>query len=203
MYSLPPLILPCERFDTPSLRYLNSAFLPLQHPFGKVFDIAGYNIAWFDDTPPNRPLDFFHDITLPNISIRYATLLSQCYPTYPPALASPTLGTTNIIHPLPTTEPKSPDSSLASAIKSFDDDIIFYAPPAKTDITTLHSKIIATIDRLFFIQFTPTNTMRLRMMLMMTFLWKLTSVCFSIAIPKIMVASTTMQNGGLIFNTYL
>ena len=50
IYLLPPQILPCDEVDTPDLRYLNSDFAPnLKHPFHKDFDIQAYNTRWFDD----------------------------------------------------------------------------------------------------------------------------------------------------------
>ena len=48
LYLLPPTIYPTEPVDTADLRYLNSDFAPLHHPFSKTFDIEAYNNRWFD-----------------------------------------------------------------------------------------------------------------------------------------------------------
>ena len=61
LYLLPPQILSCEHVDTPTLRYLNSDYAPLRHPFGKKFNIESYNTSWFDDKPVSRPPDFLLD----------------------------------------------------------------------------------------------------------------------------------------------
>lgn len=81
LYLLPPQILPCEHMDTPDMRYLNADFAPLQHPFGKVFDIEAYNNAWFDDKPPSRPPEFIRDSSIPDILIHSAKPLSSVYPS--------------------------------------------------------------------------------------------------------------------------
>ena len=51
LYLLPPAIFPCESTDSTDLRYLNSDFAPLHHPFTKDFNIEAYNTCWFDEEP--------------------------------------------------------------------------------------------------------------------------------------------------------
>ena len=64
LYLLPKTILPCEHLDTPDMRYLNTDHPPLHHPLSDIYDIEGYNIAWYDDKPPSRPPDFLHDSSI-------------------------------------------------------------------------------------------------------------------------------------------
>ena len=51
LYILPPTICSCVHTDTPDLRYLNSDFAPLWHPFTKDFNIESHNTRRFDDEP--------------------------------------------------------------------------------------------------------------------------------------------------------
>ena len=51
MYALPPKILPCNPIDLPNLRYLNTNYSPVKHPFKTSFDIESYNSMWFDQQP--------------------------------------------------------------------------------------------------------------------------------------------------------
>ena len=56
MYALPPQILPCDQIDLPDLRYLNTDFVPVAHPFKDSFNIESYDSVWFDKQPPStRP----------------------------------------------------------------------------------------------------------------------------------------------------
>ena len=48
IYALPPQILPCDPVDLPDLRYLNTDYAPVKHPFKASFDVESYNIMWFD-----------------------------------------------------------------------------------------------------------------------------------------------------------
>ena len=58
LYLLPPQILPYEHIDTPYLRFLDTNFAHLRHPFVENFNIESYNTLWFDDEPVSRPPDF-------------------------------------------------------------------------------------------------------------------------------------------------
>lgn len=51
MYFLLPTIYSSKSIDTADLRYLNSDFVPLRHPFFKSFDIEAYNACWFHSDP--------------------------------------------------------------------------------------------------------------------------------------------------------
>ena len=54
LYLLPPQIMPCDEVDTTDLRYLNSDFIPtLKHPFHRDFDVEAYNTDWFEEEPTN------------------------------------------------------------------------------------------------------------------------------------------------------
>ena len=43
MYALPPQILPCADINLPYIRYLNTDFAPVKHPFKDNFNIESYN----------------------------------------------------------------------------------------------------------------------------------------------------------------
>lgn len=68
LYMLPPAILSCEHLDTPDMRYLNSDFAPIKHPFDNTADIESYNTSWFEDQPPSRVPTFIQDNTIPSVS---------------------------------------------------------------------------------------------------------------------------------------
>ena len=51
-------ILPCEYVDTPTLRYLNSDFVPLRHPSANKIDIESLKTSWLDDKPLFRSPGF-------------------------------------------------------------------------------------------------------------------------------------------------
>lgn len=59
LYLLPKEILPCEHLDLPDMKYMNFDYAPINHPFGKAFDIAGYNNAWYNDKPPSKPQSYY------------------------------------------------------------------------------------------------------------------------------------------------
>ena len=88
LYLLPPQILPCEHVDTPTLRYLNTDFAPLRHPFGKDFNIESYNTSWLEDKPVSRPPDFLLDETFFNNSAKKLTPLSEIVTDIVPIPAS-------------------------------------------------------------------------------------------------------------------
>ena len=50
IYALPPHILPCDDFDLPDLRYLNTDFTPVKHPFKDNVNIESYNSIWLGNT---------------------------------------------------------------------------------------------------------------------------------------------------------
>ena len=153
LYLLPPQILPMEHINTPNLRYFNSDFASLQHPFGKAFDIESHNIAWFDDKPPSRIPDFLNDNSLPDITICKAKPLSKHYPlnTSSNKPVEPiTPPTQSVSPPIPATSPTT-DTALTDTN---------FLPSPSLQPSTLLSKIINSSDKLFFIQFTPAHTMK-------------------------------------------
>ena len=67
LYMIPPAILPCKHFDTPDMRYLDSNFFPIKHPFDNTADIECHTTSWFKDQPPGRVPTFIQDNVIPSI----------------------------------------------------------------------------------------------------------------------------------------
>ena len=143
MYLLPKTILPCEHLDTPDMRYLNTDHPPLHHPLSDIYDIEGYNIAWYDDKPPSRPPDFLHDSSIIVTSPQSARPLSDCYDINNDGLATPVIISDNTYSPSP---------ALLDTTHSPDDS-------TKHDFLT---RLQSSTDRLCFVQFTPACTSRPR-----------------------------------------
>ena len=76
---LPPAIMPCENSDTLDMRYINSNYAPIKHPFDNNFDIEAYNTNWYDDAPPSRAPDFIKDNVIPSVSAVRSVPLSNNY----------------------------------------------------------------------------------------------------------------------------
>ena len=76
---LPPAILPSECLDTPDIRYMNSDFSPINHPFANSMDIESYNVDWFDDALPSRVPIFLRGNILASVSSVRALLLSESF----------------------------------------------------------------------------------------------------------------------------
>ena len=87
MYASPPQILPCDDINLPDLRYLNSDYAPVKHPFKDIFNIESYNSMWLDKyTPVHKPnlLDICRD-SIPSVDSNDNNLTDKT-----PTDASPT-----------------------------------------------------------------------------------------------------------------
>ena len=163
LYMLPPQILPCEHVDTPTLRYLNSDFAPLRHPFSKNFDIEGYNTSWFDDKPVSRPPDFLLDKSFLDTSAKKATPLSKAI------FDSQLLQLSDDYCPATEKNLKNP-TSYTKEIMDESENILTIedGPIEKTTVSSTSNRSIEEIkisidnstDKLFFVRFIPSNTLR-------------------------------------------
>ena len=45
--------MPCDPVDLPDLRYLDTDYALVKHPFKPAFDIESYNSMWFDQHQPS------------------------------------------------------------------------------------------------------------------------------------------------------
>ena len=141
LYLLPKQLLPCEHLDTPDMRYLNSDFAPVNHPFGN-FDLESYNTAWFDDEPPSRVPEFLYDTHLPDTMLRVSHETPH-----------------NTVAPQDTQPPDEiPPHHVSESATTADieNDIVFTTNPS------LFSDLASSTDKLLFINFTPSHTMRPR-----------------------------------------
>ena len=152
LYLLPPQILPCEHVDTPTLRYLNSDYAPLRHPFGKNFNIESYNTSWFDDKPVSRPPDFLLDSKFFDDGFKKIDQLSDydCKPaldTEPSAADTINLCDGNDMSTIIPSTPTVKDSSTElTVIPTIDE--------------KFYSNLDSSADKLFFVTFTPSDTLR-------------------------------------------
>ena len=162
LYLLPKQILPIEHVDTPDMRYLSSNFAPLQHPFGKTFDIETYNTAWYDDVPPSHAPVFIRDSSFPDLLLRTTKPLSQAYKQPPSQNEAINVETnkndvsndysdSDLVY-----EPVTPSEEI-TPITTEDS---FKA--ATTNHNTLHDNICESKDKILFVRFTPSHTMRSR-----------------------------------------
>ena len=147
MYLLPPLIYPGESLDTADLRYLNSDFAPLHHPFSKSFDIEAYNTRWFDSNPAAS-------INLPSPRLT-SKPISKPLPVVTPTVDVPSPAK------LPRLVETVEKSCRQDSPLHIDDDEV-----AKDSIpmiaANLHTAISNSADKLFFVCYTPAQTMRHR-----------------------------------------
>ena len=160
LYLLPPQILPCQHVDTPTLRYLNSDFAPLKHPFGRNFDIESYNTSWFEDKPVSRPPDFLLDSTFFDNSAKNVKPLSESIPN-------------NQLIKLSDISPEGVEKLIQQDIDTTqlsDIDTAIVPMPPSTGPTQIKEKHVEKIsfeidksnDKLCFVTFTPANTLRPR-----------------------------------------
>jgi len=137
LYLLPKEILPCEHLDLPDMRYMNFDFAPTNHPFGKAFDVTGYNNAWYNDKPPSKPPELLPKALLP--------------------LPDFNLPEENANTPTPsqiTTDTQAIPTISEDQSEQFDD------TAATLEASILRQNLQSSVDKLFFIQFTPANTLR-------------------------------------------
>ena len=162
LFLLPPQILPCEHVDTPSLRYLNSDFAPLRHPFSKNFDIESYNTSWFDDQPISRPPDFLLDESFLDTSAKKATPLSQAvFENQLLQLSNDNSPATEMNQIIPSS-PSQGNNNEEDFLPAAEFEPIVNAPAIPT--SNVDQDLIAVInnscDKLFFVRFTPSDTLR-------------------------------------------
>ena len=97
LYALTPQILPYNEVDLVDLRYLNTDFAPVAHPFNSSFDIEIYNSMWFDDHPP---------LTRPPLSV-------VCKNSLPPTVELPSISISS-----PCSQPETIEEMEASLLEN-------------------------------------------------------------------------------------
>jgi len=137
LYLLPKEILPCEHLDLPDMRYMNFDFAPTNHPFGKAFDITGYNNAWYNDKPPSKPPEFLPKALIPLPDLDFTKTNAN-----PPTRTQ----TDTYTQEVPTVSEDQTDDRHHNATTQH--------------LLAFQQDLQLSTDKLFFIQFTPTNTLR-------------------------------------------
>jgi hypothetical protein len=131
--ALPPALLPCTPIDTTDFRYLNHSHAPLPHPLKKPFNIQMYNNLWF-----SKALSTDHPPAFQFHDTPDEDLLPEVNP-----LSVATI----------------PSAAAIPIVDNADDPSV---PKISDTGSALHASIVASVDRLFFISFTPSGTMRPR-----------------------------------------
>ena len=149
LYLLPPQILPCDSADTADLWYLHSDFAPLSHPFSKKFDIEAYNTRWFDSEPPLLKKSKIPP--LPVIPFPSPAKQPLLLPVSDDALPNQSIPSASA--------PSSPSTSIRSQLAPDSD-----APQDSQlmSAATLYAKVKQSTNKLFFISYTPADTLRPR-----------------------------------------
>ena len=144
LYLLPPTLYPCEPLDTMDHRYLHYEHAPTVSPLAKPLQIEAYNQEWFDSKPklplPLAPID------TPNHSLPIDKL------SFKPHIPS--------ISELILDNKEPPQLFESSASCPYPQPSVEYNPSEPKSATELATQIDISVDRLFFIQFTPENTLR-------------------------------------------
>ena len=159
LYMLPPAMFPYVHTDNPDLRYLNSDFAPLYHPFTKEFNIESYNTYWFNDEPDSATPKLMHKA---NESIPEEVDVDIS-----------TSSTTNVRYTSWTVLEKTssiarPDSSYREREEGNDDDPL---DSTVSSMETMFESIQASTEKLYFVCYTPADTIR--------FLWYIVQVYLS------------------------
>jgi hypothetical protein len=128
--ALPPALLPCTPIDTPDFRYLNHSHSPLPHPLRSPFNIQMYNNVWF------------------------STPLSTDHPPLFQFTDTPAPDMDPLPFPLPAA---SLPAAAAVPLSSNDDPLI---PSTPTTGPALLAAIHASSDRLFFVSYRASGTLR-------------------------------------------
>ena len=142
LYLLPPSIFPSEPLDCMDERYLNFSSAPIVSPLAKPLKIELYNNTFF-------PTNSKH-ITKPSYNHPIDTKAFLNHDPHPSIPASSTLSdhtSSNIVTKLPT-QSSTPDNTSP---------IVPFTVPV-----TSHSTIASSLDKLFFINYTPEGTMQPR-----------------------------------------
>ena len=177
LYMLPPAIMPCANSDTSDMRYINSDYAPIKHPFDDNFNIEAYNTNWYDDAPPSRAPDFIRDNVIPSVSAVRAIPLSDNY-TWTDDTATWNDATLQEVPVKSATTPQAISSQLPSKLTNKPPQIPTDNSSVKTDRTVapsatssppssnfMNNMLLAlrsSRDCLLFIQYTPVGTMRPR-----------------------------------------
>jgi hypothetical protein len=143
LYLLPPSLFPPEPLDTMDQRYLNYENAPIVSPLRKPLGIEMYNEVHFHPKPPSTTnlID-----NLPSNSIDAEAFKPHNIPiSQAPINPNTTIPSTNN-----TNQP-----TQQATIEQLD-------TPPSMDTTSLHDTIITSNDKLFFIKYTPSGTMRPR-----------------------------------------
>jgi hypothetical protein len=132
---LPPALLPCTPIDTPDFRYLNHSHAPLIHPLKSPFGIQMYNNKWFTSPLPtdHPPLFEFQDVTVTDTSD------PPTLPSIRPAVSIPAAAAVPVY---PSTDPPIPSIPITNA--------------------SLHAALSLSPDKLFFVSYRPSGTLRPR-----------------------------------------
>ena len=151
LYLLPRQVLPCDPVDTTDMRYLNTDYAPMKHPFEGSFDIAGYNTRWYDDEPPSRPPEFILD--------------NPVYEDLDEDTMQPLSTSTMVREPDTSTEQPVPDIAHHDASNDNDDDpnIIEQSEVQLQDKeVNIQYRVAESRDKLIFVKYTSTHTMQAR-----------------------------------------
>jgi hypothetical protein len=150
---LPPGLLPCDPIDTSDLRYLNQDSTPVANPL-RSLEIQMYNDVWFEDKPKSHPPPFDFSTSLQPV---------------PPFASSPFPSVAELCDSHASPSPRSipPPASVPSISLAPDTDNPdpFASPPISVvppSAAQLYDRIVASTDRMFFIQYLPEGTLRPR-----------------------------------------
>ena len=133
LYLLPPALFPSEPLDTIDQRYLNYDYAPVQSPLKKSMQIELYNTTYFQPRPPKTKS--------PHVNKPSTYVDSVAFESHDIPSLSDLHRSTNTTPP----EPESESTTLAT-----------------TEPNNIHDMILQSKDKLFFIRFTPAQTMRAR-----------------------------------------
>ena len=151
LYLLPPAIYPSEPIDTAGLRYLNSDFALLHHPFSKTFDIEAYNTRWFD-AEPKTVLKKLPCVPIDTVADRDVEVIHPKDNTPPSTL------------PMLHTKYSTPSDEDVNVVSTTPTELV-YTEDLPSDLVapslaTLYTRILQSTDKLFVVFYTPADTMR-------------------------------------------
>ena len=166
--------------------YLNNDFAPLRNPIDERIDFESYNSRWFDDKPASRPPIFIDDDTIPQVS----GISAKSIPYVDPESASNNsdgVSDSTVAAPKVTVADENKISPSVSTVTDSQATDPCSAPSDLSYPARLRQQILTSRDKLLFISYTPTDTMRPR--------WFLVQVDLS--------QSTESENSGIYFCTFL
>ena len=133
LYLLPPVLYPAEPLDTMDQRYLNYEHAPIMHPLQQSLNIEFYNNKYLTPNPRHLQGDTTGEFTIP---------LDRT------ALVTP--------HGFPTTTELHAETNTGIPTIEIEED------QYSEDLSTNAEQIRSSKDKLFFVQYTPEGTMRVR-----------------------------------------